>query len=268
MVRLGRTYPIHPHTRERLTFATASLPFNYYRTLFPATENPISEAGVWTRGAAEGVDWSNIRTTTNKAFGTQDGNQGSTVFNDSIAVLKGIWGADQMAQATVFNTLAAGLYYAEVELLLRFEITTHNARGYEVLFSTNSTAQTQGSYCEIVKWLGPFGGSGVQFVSLTGQQALSGGAAAGDILKATIVGNTITAYRNGTQVAQITDSVGLSGSTPWATGNPGVGHWLHNNGATGDPTVYGFSDYLAETLDIRAWRQLITLQSVNRGSRY
>lgn len=268
MVRLGRAYPIRPHTRERLTFASVSTPVNYYRTLFPATENPIAEGGVWTVGGTNGIDWSNIRTTTNKGFGTQDGNQLTGVFNDSLAVLKGIWGADQMAQATVFNTLPSGAYYAEVELLLRFEITNHNARGYEVLFSTNSTAQTQGSYCEIAKWLGPVGGSGVQFVSLTGQQALSGGAVAGDILRATIIGNTITAYRNGTQVAQITDSVGLSGSTPWATGNPGMGHWLNNNGATGDPTLYGYSEYMAETLDIRAWRQPITLQSVNRAARY
>jgi hypothetical protein len=64
------------------------------------------------------------------------------------------------------------------------------------------------------------------------------------------VGNTITAYVNGVQVAQATDSLALSGTAPYTTGSPGLGHWLHNQTASGDPTQYGFSDYTAETLYI------------------
>lgn len=259
MVRLGRAFPVDPHTAST-PVSRVALPFHYYFTTFPATENPISQGGVWSHGGADGGFWSNIRTTTNKAFGTQDGNQGAGVYNDSLAVLKGIFGADQRARGKVFNTHASGLYYLEVELLLRFAISFDRARGYEILFSTNSSAQGQGSYCEIVKWLGPHGGDGVQFTSLTGQQPLSGGAANNDDVSATIVGNTITAYRNNIQVAQVTDS-----SSPWTDGNPGMGHWLRNNGATGDPTLYGYTEFLAQTLDIRAFRQVFPREAVRRA---
>jgi hypothetical protein len=172
-------------------------------------------------------------------------------------------------RATVFSTVSAAAYYAELELHLRGTVSAAGAiQSYEVLFSANPSAQPQGSYCEIVKWFGPStGGSGTQFLSLTGQQAITV-PGTGDVVRARIVGNTITAYINTTQVAQVTDSVGLSGTAPYTVGNPGLGHWLHNNGATGDPTTYGFSDFTAQTLDIRAWRTLVVSQAVNRVANY
>jgi hypothetical protein len=264
--RPGRALPVRPHLAlEPLSRVT--LPFHYYRTTFALTENPIAEGGVWSNGKTEGVAWQNMRTTTNKAFGTQSGNSG--VYDDSVAVLKGTFGADQEARATVFSTVTAAAYYAEVELLLRGTVSTAGTvQTYEVVFSVNPSAQTQGSYCEIVKWFGPStGGPGVQFLSLTGQQTITA-PTTGAVVRARIVGNTITAYINSTQVAQITDSVGLSGTAPYTTGNPGIGHWLNNNGATGDPTTYGFSDFTAQTLDIRAWRTLVVSQAVNRVANY
>lgn len=236
----------HTFTRFRIALA---FPVHYYHTTFPATENPISEGSIWVNAGSDGLGWKDIRTTTNKAFGTQDGNQAVGVYNDSVAILRGTFGKNQRVTATAFNTLPSGAYYAEAELWGRGRITPNNTRGYEVLFSTNSASQTQGSYVEIAKWLGPVGGAGVQFVSLTGGQvALPGGLAAGDVASATFIDDTITAYRNGVQVAQVTDSVGLSGTAPYVDGNPGLGHWLNNNGATGDPTLYGFSEYTAETI--------------------
>jgi len=88
-----------------------------YSTTFPLTENPISESSQWTTGKAVGLDWSDVRTTPGLAFGTQNG---STNYNDSLAVLKGTWAANQSATATV-HTLnqQSGNTFEEVEILLR-----------------------------------------------------------------------------------------------------------------------------------------------------
>lgn len=265
MSRLGRGIALRPHLAlEPLTRVT--LPFHYYRTTFPLTENPIAEGGVWSNGKTEGVAWQNMRTTTNKAFGTQSGNSG--IYDDSVAILKGTFGADQEARATVFSTVTAAAYFAEVELHLRGTVSTAGIiQTYEVLFSVNPSARSQGSYCEIAKWFGTQGGGTFNGLSLTGQQTITA-PTTGDIVRARIVGNTLTAYINNVQVAQVTDSVGLSGTAPYATGNPGIGHWLNNNGATGDVTSFGFSDYTAQTLDIRAWRKVVVSQAVNRVASY
>jgi hypothetical protein len=57
----------------------------------------------------------------------------------------------------------------------------------------------------------------------------------GDVLRATIVGNVITVYKNGTQVAQVADST-------WTNGQPGIGFWPQP-GAT--LSSYGWKDYRA-----------------------
>ena len=58
----------------------------------------------------------------------------------------------------------------------------------------------------------------------------------GDVVKATIVGNVITVYKNGVQIAQATDST-------YATGNPGVGFFLE--GTAGVNRDYGFTRFTA-----------------------
>jgi hypothetical protein len=62
------------------------------------------------------------------------------------------------------------------------------------------------------------------------------GIADGDVVKATAVGNVITAYINGVQVAQATD-------TTFTHGSPGIGFYLQ--GATGVNTDYGFTSFTA-----------------------
>jgi hypothetical protein len=57
----------------------------------------------------------------------------------------------------------------------------------------------------------------------------------GDVLKATISGSTITAYLNGAQVAQATD-------TTFASGSPGI---VFFQGANGLNANYGFSQFTA-----------------------
>jgi hypothetical protein len=58
----------------------------------------------------------------------------------------------------------------------------------------------------------------------------------GDVVKATIVGNVITAYINGVQVLQATDNT-------YATGSPGMGFYLQ--GTTGVNSDYGLTSFTA-----------------------
>lgn len=217
----------------------------YYSTQFTASQNPISEGSLWRGGKTDALDWQDIRTTPGKAFGNQTGSSG--VYDDSVSLLTGPWGPDHEVQGTIFSSVTAAAYYAEVELHLRGTLASHSIQTYEVLFSVNPSARTQGSYCEIAKWFGSQGGATFNGQSLTGQIAITA-PVTGDIVRARIVGNTISAYINGVLVASIADSVGLSGTAPYVTGNPGMGHWLHNNGATGDVTTYGLSQFSAQTL--------------------
>jgi hypothetical protein len=62
------------------------------------------------------------------------------------------------------------------------------------------------------------------------------GVADGDIVKATIVGNVITAYINGVQVLQATDGT-------YASGSPGIGFYLR--GVPGVNRDYGFTSFTA-----------------------
>ena len=62
------------------------------------------------------------------------------------------------------------------------------------------------------------------------------GVANGDLAKATIVGNVITAHVNDVQVLQATDNT-------YATGRPGMGFFLQ--GATGVKKDYGFTSFKA-----------------------
>jgi hypothetical protein len=219
------------------------------------------QGGVWMQGAEEGIDWSNVRTTTNKAFGTQDGNgAGSAQYNDSVAALRGTFGTDQYTRGVAFSTRGAGDFNTEVELLLRWTIWPHVTTGYEVEFS----ARSDSPYFDIVRWNGALGDFTPLTLSTGGTHLASmpgGAVVTGDVLEAFIVGNTISGYKNGTLMATATDST-------YTSGNPGVGHFLHNLTATGDPTQYGFSEYTARTLDVRDWRQVFKRQAVNRMATY
>lgn len=203
-----------------------------FSTTFPLTENPISEGGAWTNLGSNLV----MRTTTNKAFGT--GASG----NDAIATLTGVFTANQEASGTVFNTIASdtgsdNTFFTEVEIHLRTTPGASYTTTYECLFSVNPSD----GYVEIVKWLPSVGG----FISLTGTVGASP-VGNGDIVRATIIGNTITQYVNGVQVNQATDNASAGGVAAYTTGNPGMGHWLHNGGGIqAVRSDYGYSRFSA-----------------------
>jgi hypothetical protein len=203
-----------------------------YSTQFPATENPISQGGMWINGGSTGNAWTNVATTPGAAFGTMPGNaSNAAVFADSTAILTGSWGADQSVQATVFASSVpnSSSIFAEVEIRLRTSISSGFITGYEVNCSVSPNASN--NYMQIVKWNGAL----ADFTQLDGANAHC---VNGDVMKATMVGNTITVFKNGTQMLSFTDS-----ASPFTAGSPGMGFFLQ--GTTGVNQNYGFTAFSA-----------------------
>lgn len=197
-----------------------------YTTNFPLTENPISEGGNWTNGKTDGVDWSDVRTTRGLAFGTQISRTGPP-YNDSIAVLTGNFNPNQMATATVHTVNQQGI--EEVELLLRMFISPHFTTGYEINLRCY---RGRWAYVQFGYWHGPLNDFG-ELGSTMGP-----GLWDGDVVSASIVGNTITIWINGVQVLQGKDPLNR-----YKTGNPGMGFYYQ--GSTGSNSDYGFTSFTA-----------------------
>jgi hypothetical protein len=201
-----------------------------YTTSFTATENPISEGGKWVNGKTTGLDWNDVQTIPGRAYGA------SIVggYDDDIAVLTTAFGANQYAQGTVYR--AAGYPTSggnhEIELLLRFRITAHSARGYETLWGRDGGMA-------IVRWNGP---AGDYTPLLDGVQI--GAAVDGDVLRVEISGSTIKVYKNGNVVGTATNST-------YTDGQPGMGFWPTNRGGV-TISSYGWKNYEAGTMGTQA----------------
>ena len=199
--------------------ATAMYSLADYTTNFSATENPISEGGIWANGASTGLDWKNVRTSGGVAFGTQTG---TDIYRDSTALLLGTWSPDQSVTGVVHTVNQTDAMYQEVEFRLRSTLAPHVNSGYEVLFRCHDENQ----YVEIVRWNGPAGD--FDFVART----MGPGISDGDTLKAEIIGTTIRVYINGALVLKGSDST-------FATGNPGIGFYLQG-GSSETNSDFGF----------------------------
>jgi len=205
-----------------------------YVTNFDTNENPISEGGVWSN---TGLDWSAVQIVGGRAFGTQTG---PLAYDDSFAILNGAFAADQQCSAVVYrNPSLIGVDH-EVELLLRATVSAHSAKFYECDFAHHGGLW-------VVKWLGPLAqavGDG-GFIQIAN---FSGGfipLVDGDVLKAQIVGNTISVWVNATLKGTVTDTVGLSGTAPYTTGNPGIGFFTIDGGGASPNTDLGFTSFTA-----------------------
>lgn len=204
-----------------------------YTTNFSSAENPISEGGKWLNGRADGLDWTDVRTTPGFAFGTEIGGNrpDPQKYDDSTALLKGTWGPNQTVEAKVHavNPNQDGKVWEEVELRLRSSISPHNCTGYEVMFRCTKIPQ---AYCNIARWEGPLG----KFTMLKETKGSEYGVKDGDVVKASMIGNILTVYINGARKIQLSDD-------KFASGNPGVGYYLE--GATGVIGDFGFSNFMA-----------------------
>ncbi len=231
--RVIGTSPAGPADTSAVTITAPTVGARTYSTTFPLTENPISDGGQWINGGTVGLDWTNVSTTPGRAIGHQVG----ASYTDATALLTGAWSPDQRVTATVF---AAGALneecYSEVEMRLRSSISAHSNRGYEVGFKVS---QSSVAYLIIVRWNGALG----DFTYLANLHAAQYGVKSGDVVSATIVGNVITAYKNGVQMAQVTDA-------SWPSGNPGMGFNLESGsaGCAGTNDQYGFSSYVASDI--------------------
>jgi hypothetical protein len=209
-----------------LLTCNASVSAQTYSTTFGLTENPISENNRWINGKDVGLDWTNASTTPGLAIGRQSGSGG---YDDATALVAGSWGPDQTVQAKVYTQHQNDGFYEEVELRLRSTLSPHINTGYEINFRCLKTSD---GYMQIVRWNGLLG----DFTYLVNKSGAQYGVANGDVVKATIIGNIITAYINGIEVARVTDST-------YATGHPGMGFFLsHPTGTNGN---YGFTSFMA-----------------------
>ena len=209
------------------TYTSASGGARTYTTNFPLTENPISEGGNWINGLTTGLDWSDISTTPGLAIG----HEGSVIpYSDATAVVTGTWGPGQSVQATAFvaspNPRSCG---QELELRLRTTISAHSIKGYEISYSS-----AYGGLI-IVRWDGPVGAPHFSVLNMANVTVRNG-----DVMKATMIGSTITAYKNGSVVLTTTDSTYTSGS-------PGIGiNLTYNSGcSSAESNNYGFSRFTA-----------------------
>lgn len=205
--------------------ADLNWPGRTYSTNFPLTESPISEGGNWINGSKGGLDWGYISTTA----GQTHTHPGTAPYADATALLTGVWGPDQMAYATVGNIANAchsDTCYPEVEIRLRSTLSTHLCNGYEIAFSLKPEGR---AYLIIVRWNGHLG----DFTYLFNKSGSQYQAKTGDIVKAMVVGNVISAYKNGVLVGQSTDTI-------FKSGNPGMG--FNEKSSNGD---YGFSSFTA-----------------------
>jgi hypothetical protein len=180
-----------------------------YATDFDATEYPLSEGGRWLNGGANGVDWTDVRSANGIACGTQDDADG---YDDSFAHLTG-FAPDHWIEGTVFRS-GSFTDNQEVELLLRWASQSQLARGYEVLWPWHSSSG------QIVRWNGDLGD-----FTVLGSVDLGGVPQDGDVLRAEIVGDTITIRLNGNP--RDTVPSGLRDTT-WTDGNPGIGFFTRN----------------------------------------
>lgn len=201
-----------------------------YTTTFPGTENPIDEGGRWITGKADGLDWNDPMTEPGRAHASVMSGDPSR-YNDSIGRLTTTFDADQYAEGVVYRETG----YAppgghEVELLLRFSITPHDAHGYEVLWGATG-------YLAVVRWNGPL----ADYTPLydPGLPGI-GPAAPGDLLRAEIRGTTIDVAKNGVSVASV--DLTAQGGAVWTDGQPGIGFWPVD-GATID--AFGWSRFRA-----------------------
>jgi hypothetical protein len=198
-----------------------------YATSFDADESPLSEGGVWHHA---GLDWTFAETAGGIAYGTQAlgvPRSGPEGYNDSYAYLAG-FPPDQQASAVVaLGSIDTGCTH-EVELLLRWYDTAHEARGYEC------NVAFDGSYAQIVRWNGPVGD-----YTYLAEGNVPGGIHDGDSVSVTAVGTHLTLSVNGVERASTDDAT-------FTDGNPGVGFWRGSSGC-GTFGDYGFTSFSASS---------------------
>lgn len=214
-----------------------------YSTSFPATENPISQGGIWTNGSvfSQGAATKTNVQTAGKAYGTMVSFD-STNFIDSIAVLSGFH-ADQQVLVTISNSGGFSGFSLEVEILLHSDITSAHVFQYEV------DCVYGGQGIDLVRW-DMTAASPNSFTKLRNLVSNETPFANGDQVLAFIKGTVITVQYK--LVASSTFSTVFTYDTSgdsikYTTGNPGIGFW-NQTGLTADQPLFALSNFTASEL--------------------
>lgn len=202
-----------------------------YTTSFATAENPMVDGGNWLLGQRDGVDWSDVLTTGGNAKGK---NRTSPQFADPTAIVSGTWAANQEVSAVAYRT-GAGTDRREIELRLRNNLRAGFCNGYEVIFR----AYDSPGLIQVVKWPGAPATNINQFVFLANSSGTQYLFSNGSVLRATIIGNTIRAYIDGSLVLTVTDT-----SNPITSGSPGFGF----NYNYGDYSDHGLQSFTAKEI--------------------
>lgn len=206
-----------------------------YVTNFPATENPISQNGIWNAPSGIGLGNTVVRTLGGLAFGTQT----TGGFDDSIAILSGYL-ADQSGSGIIHRDplLNTGGNAKEVEILLRCGIVNGFNSWYECNFAYD------GSYAQIV-WIHDNTFTYLVGNSGGGNPGPPGGVHNGDIVSAKITGNVIETFVNNTMYASYTDTGGAGSGARITSGSPGIGFDTINATGTNLNQYYCYSSFTA-----------------------
>lgn len=209
---------------------SASLSPRSITTSFPATENPISEAGKWSVKGADGAGkWGNCKTSGGVARGVST----PFLFGDPTALLGGPWSGKLNLKGTLVGIGVAG----ECELRFCSNITNMQIVGddgdnwgYEVYISTDPLNR----YYKITRWNGAIGQFTILHEIFTGVAVVDG-----DIMEAEydFATHTIAMYLTQSSVRTLkhTETVGEFGLAL-----PGIGFAA---GVDADFNNFGFSDF-------------------------
>lgn len=157
-----------------------------------------------------------MRTTPGKAFATQVPGT-PPPFDDSLAILSG-YPADQWGQITISRGGDSGEH--EVEILLRWSLSSVNSHGYEVDI-------TNAGNLYLVRWNGALN----SFNIMDGPVNTNVTANNGDVWYAQVVGSTVTVKCNGTTVLtrDVQAWAVANGGSYWSSGDPGMGAYTDNS---------------------------------------
>lgn len=220
-----------------MSVLVATLP-KTYSTSFPATENPLSQSGIWTNGGVfdSGANKTNMQSA-GKAYGTMVSFNG-TDYVDSCACLKG-YGANHQVTATISNSGGFSGFSLEVEILLRADITSAHIFTYETdcVFGSKSIA--------LVRWDCTLASPNA-FTVLRAGVANETPLNTGDQVRAKIVGTLVTVdYKPfGGAFSNLFSYDTAGDPTKYGTGNPGIGAW-NETGLSADQPLLAWSDFAA-----------------------
>jgi len=184
-----------------------------FDTSFPATENPISEGGIWQNGGQGGsMPFGNVQTISGKAMAAAYVAAGE--YTDASAIIDPSfrnYGPDQWAEVTVYRDVAYTNTAAH-ELIIALRGTVNvNGPNY---YPHYHLLLTMGGGFQLFWLNGVYG----DFTEITGITTSNGGISnlvTGDVLRGEIQGTAIRLYLNGTLRYNATDS-------NITTGQPGM----------------------------------------------